>query len=78
MINNTAQKRPFDLLNRSIDKNVTVGIKGGKEFTGKMESFDVHMNIILVNASFKDGENKKEFKNIFLRGDSVIYISPVE
>jgi small nuclear ribonucleoprotein len=78
MIGNTAQKRPFDLLNRSVDKNVTVGIKGGKEFTGKMESFDVHMNIILVNASFKDGESKKEFKNIFIRGDSVIYISPVE
>jgi small nuclear ribonucleoprotein (snRNP)-like protein len=36
------------------------------------------MNIILVNASFKDGETKKEFKNIFIRGDSVIYISPVE
>jgi small nuclear ribonucleoprotein len=55
-----------------------VGIKGNKEFTGKMDSFDVHMNIILLNATVKEGEGEKEFKSIFLRGDSVIYISPVE
>ena len=78
MMGNTVQKRPFDLLNRSIDKKVVVGIKGNKEFTGKMDSFDVHMNIILMNATVKDGEGEKEFKSIFLRGDSVVYISPVE
>ena len=77
-MNNTVQKRPFDLLNKSIDKKVVVGIKGNKEFVGKMDSFDVHMNIILLNATVKEGEGEKEFKSIFLRGDSVIYISPVE
>ena len=63
-------KKPFDLLNMLIGKNVIVSIKGGKIFEGRMMAFDVHMNIILSNAKCED----KEIGNIFIRGDSVVYV----
>ena len=67
-------KKPFDLLNRSVGKRVRVGVKGGHMFEGVMLAFDVHMNVVLKDAK-KEGE---EFKSVFIRGDSVVFISPVE
>ncbi len=67
-------KRPFDLLNAAVGKRVVVGLKGGKEIEGKMLAFDVHMNVVLENAKMED----KTFSKIFVRGDSLLYVSPLE
>jgi len=71
-------ERPMDLLNNSKGKEVLVYLKNGRQFSGKLLAFDVHVNIALDNA--KEMENNKVKKNIgltFLRGDTIIYISPV-
>lgn len=71
------QKRPFDVLNMSLNNTVMIGLKGGVEFRGVMTAYDIHMNIVLEKAELlKDGEVKKGFGTILLRGDSVIYVSP--
>jgi len=67
-------KRPFDLLNAAVGRQVVVGLKGGKEIEGKMLAFDVHMNVVLENATMEG----KSFKQIFIRGDSLLYVSPKE
>ncbi len=70
-------KRPFDILNGSLNNTVIVGLKGGVEFRGMMVAYDVHMNIVLEKAEqLVDGEVKKGVGTILLRGDSVTYISP--
>ncbi len=69
-------KRPFDLLNRAVGKKVVVGVKGGTHFEGKMMAFDVHMNIALAEAKEKGSE--EVFNNLFIRGDSVVYVKPLE
>ncbi len=70
-------KRPFDLLNGSVNKDVLVKLKGGMEFRGRMVAYDIHMNIILENAEqLENGETKRKLGTIFLRGDSVILIAP--
>lgn len=71
------EKRPFDILNQSLNNTVIVGLKGGVEFRGVMVAYDVHMNIVLEKAEqLVDGEAKKGIGTILLRGDSVTYISP--
>lgn len=72
-----ADKRPFDILNSSLNNTVIVGLKGGVEFRGTMVAYDVHMNIVLENAEqLANGEVKRGIGTILLRGDSVTYISP--
>jgi len=72
-----ADKRPFDILNSSLNNTVIVGLKGGVEFRGTMVAYDVHMNIVLENAEqLANGEVKRGVGTILLRGDSVTYISP--
>lgn len=70
-------KRPFDILNSSLNNTVVVGLKGGSEMRGLMVSYDVHMNLVLDKAEqLKDGEVKRGIGTVLLRGDSVVYISP--
>lgn len=72
-----ADKRPFDILNSSLNNTVIVGLKGGVEFRGTMVAYDVHMNIVLETAEqLVNGEVKRGVGTILLRGDSVTYISP--
>ena len=71
------KRRPFDVLNTSLNNTVVVGLKGRVEFRGVMVSYDIHMNIVLEKAELLvEGEVKKGFGAILLRGDSVVYISP--
>ena len=54
-----------------------VGMKGNYEFRGVMVSYDIHMNIVLEKAEqLVNSEVKKGMGKIFIRGDSVTYISP--
>lgn len=70
-------ERPLDLLNQSKGKEVLVQLKGEKQFVGKLLAFDMHINIVLDNAKeVEDGEFKKNIGLTFLRGDTIIYISP--
>ncbi|MEW6294922.1 MAG: LSm family protein [Candidatus Diapherotrites archaeon] len=69
--------RPFDLLNDSVGKEVLVVLKGELSIRGVLKAFDVHMNILLENAEeFQDGQIKKKYGKLILRGDNVILISP--
>ena len=69
--------RPFDLLNESLGKEVLVILKGDKQLRGTMKAFDVHMNLVLEEASqLVDGEMTTMSVIIIVRGDSVIMVSP--
>ncbi len=69
--------RPFDLLNDSVGKEVLVVTKGDLNFRGTLKAFDVHMNIVLENAEeLQNGETKKKYGKLMIRGDTVILISP--
>ena len=68
--------KPFDLLNEMVGKNVVIGIKGNKEFKGRIVAFDIHMNLSLSNAVVADENGTKEVQKLFLRGDSIVYLYP--
>lgn len=70
-------ERPLDLLNISKGKEVIVQLKNDKQFVGVLQAFDIHINIVLDNAKeMHDGEVKKNLGLTFLRGDTIIFISP--
>ena len=69
--------RPLDALNNARDKRVIVDLKNGKQFAGTLKSFDIHINVVLENAEEKeDNKTKRQLGVIFLRGDTIILISP--
>ena len=70
-------ERPLDLLNNSKGKEILVHLKGDKQFVGTLLAFDIHINLVLDNI--KEMENSMIKRNLgltFLRGDTIIYISP--
>ena len=70
-------ERPLDLLNQSKGKEVLIQLKGDKQFVGTLLAFDMHINVALDNAKeMQDGEVRKNIGLTFLRGDTIIFISP--
>jgi small nuclear ribonucleoprotein len=70
-------ERPLDLLNMSKGKEVLVQVKGDKQFVGTLKAFDIHINVVLDNAKeLENGEVKKSIGLTFLRGDTIVFISP--
>ena len=65
------------MLNRALGSSVLVGLKGGREFRGKLSGFDIHVNLVLEEAEeIQGGEAVRRYGVMVIRGDSVVYISP--
>ena len=74
---NNSIERPLDMLNMSRGKEVIVQLKNDRQFVGTLRAFDIHINVVLDNT--KEMHNGQQYKNlglVFLRGDTIIYISP--
>ena len=70
-------ERPLDVLNNSKGKEVLVQLKNNRQMVGTLLAFDIHINVVLDNArEIADGENKRSIGLTFLRGDTIIFISP--
>ena len=69
--------RPLDALNRSRGKRVIVEQKNGRQYVGSLEAFDIHINVVLDGAEERvDGEMKRKLGTVFIRGDTIMFISP--
>jgi small nuclear ribonucleoprotein len=69
--------RPLDALNKSRNKRVIVELKNGKQYIGNLQAFDIHINVVLEEAEERiDGEIKRKIGVVFIRGDTIILISP--
>jgi len=69
--------RPLDALNRARNKKVIVELKNGKQFIGTLKAFDIHINAVLDDAEERvNGETQRKLGTVFLRGDTIILISP--
>ncbi len=67
--------KPLDSLNELKEEEVLVRLKNGLEVRGTLKAFDIHINVVLENAQFKEDEVERKFKKIFLRGDMILFIS---
>lgn len=71
-------QRPLDALNNARNSKVLIELKNGRQLVGKLKAFDIHPNVVLEDAEERvDGEVKRKLGTVFLRGDTIILISPV-
>jgi small nuclear ribonucleoprotein len=69
--------KPLAVLNKSINQQVIVELKGKRGYRGILDGYDPHMNLVLRNAEeIQDNEVRRKLDSIIVRGDNVIYISP--
>ncbi len=69
--------RPLDSLNKSRDKRVIIELKNGKQFVGVLRSFDIHINTVLDDVEeLEDGKTTRKLGTTFIRGDTIILITP--
>ncbi|MFH0712107.1 MAG: LSM domain-containing protein, partial [archaeon] len=58
-------------------KEILVQLKNGKQLVGTLLAFDIHINVVLDNAKeVENGEQTTSYGLTFLRGDTIIFISP--
>ncbi len=64
-------------MNSAKGKTVLVELKNGHSITGTLMAFDVHINIHLENADERDNSTVvRKIGSVFVRGDTIILISP--
>ena len=69
--------RPLDSLNEARNKRVILELKNGKQFVGKLKAFDIHINTVLEDVEeLENGEVKRKLGKAFVRGDTIVLISP--
>jgi len=71
--------RPIDALDRAKGKKVLVKLKNGDEITGVLRALDLHLNLWLDEAEIQsnNGEVKKKVGTLLIRGDTIVYASPI-
>ncbi|CZT19042.1 probable U6 snRNA-associated Sm-like protein LSm3 [Ramularia collo-cygni] len=78
---------PLDLVRLSLNETVFVKLRGDRELQGRLHAYDNHCNLVLGDVTEtiymvdeEDEENvrsvKKQSEMLFVRGDSVVLISP--
>lgn len=67
---------PNDLLEASVNMNVSLLLKDGRIITGKLSGFDQYMNLVIEEASEEkeDGEQRRLGK-VVVRGSNIVSIS---
>lgn len=77
-------QEPLDLVRYQLDELVLVKLRGAREMKGKLQGYDSHCNMVISEAEeyiYEASDNAqpvvKKSEMVFVRGDSVILISPV-
>ena len=70
------ETRPLDVLNSGRGKRIVIILKNGKEITGLLQAFDIHINIWINNAEVSDNETTTKYGKLLVRGDNIVYASP--
>jgi small nuclear ribonucleoprotein len=65
------------ILEESLGKLVLLRLRGNRSLRGRLQGFDMHMNLVLEEADdISDPENTQSLGTIIVRGDNVVIVSP--
>ena len=69
--------RPLDALNKARNQRVILDLKNGKQLIGKLNAFDIHINVVLNECEERvDGKVSRKLGTVFIRGDTITIITP--
>ena len=76
-------ERPIDALDRAKGKKIIVKLKNGDEVSGILKALDLHLNLWIdeaeiINSKSGSSENKVRLGTLLVRGDTIVYASPVQ
>ncbi len=69
--------RPIDVLDKAKGKKVMIKLKNGEEINGVLKALDLHLNLWLDEAEVQKNDMKIRLGNVLVRGDTIVYASPV-
>jgi len=71
-----SEDQTIDVLNNSKGKCILVKLKNGIEISGTLRAHDLHLNMWLEDVEMTKDEEKMSFKNMLVRGDTILYAVP--
>ena len=71
-------ERPIDALDRAKGKKIFAKLKNGEEITGVLKALDLHLNLWIDEAEVQKNDNKIRLGTVLVRGDTIVYASPVQ
>jgi small nuclear ribonucleoprotein len=66
---------PLDVLEKSVNQQLTLLLKDGRLIEGKLSGYDEYMNMVLEDVEEIANDNKRRLGTIILRGNNVVSIS---
>ena len=68
---------PLALLEKSIDKRISLLLKDNRVLEGKLTGYDDYMNMVLEDTEERTSEQQRRLGTVVLRGNNVVSISIV-
>ena len=66
---------PLDVLQKSVNQQLTLLLKDGRTIHGKLQGYDEYMNLVLGDVEEIKDDTKRRLGIIILRGNNVVSIS---
>ena len=68
---------PLNVLERSINKRISLLLKDGRTLVGKLNGYDEYMNMVLEDTEETHNDQVRRLGIVVLRGNNVVTIVPV-
>ena len=66
---------PTDLLENSMNKEVSLLLKDGRVLKGKLSGYDQYMNLVIEDTREERGDAERRLGNVVLRGNNIVSIA---
>jgi len=68
---------PLALLEKSIDKRISLLLKDNRILEGKLKGYDDYMNMVLEDTDERTPEQERRLGTVILRGNNVVSITAI-
>jgi len=66
---------PTDLLESSMNKEVSLLLKDGRVLKGKLSGYDQYMNLVIEDTREEKNNAERRLGNVVLRGNNIVSIA---
>ena len=68
---------PLALMEKTLDKKVTLLLKDSRVLEGKLTGYDEYMNMVLEETEERTVDQTRRLGTVILRGNNVVSIAPL-